>query len=184
MSSAIISPAAVISRSRFHRDHSYEAVSMPGRQVLDKWDEQRNFLSGSASDWLPTVRATLRGIRARCGKPNWDGGGETAVSEEVIVISEEVLIIIFSLAQPGTPPPQIVPEADGEICLSWTEDPSHMFSVSVGEGRRINFAGQFGMEGALHGWRQLDANAPESSLQDIAGYIADLYPAIARRRAA
>lgn len=184
MSSAVMSSAVMVSRSPFRRDYNYEAISAHGRQVLKEWDEQRNFLRGSASDWLPTIRATLRSIRDRCGKPDWDGQGETAVSDEIIAISEEVLATLFSLARAGTPPPDIVPEADGEICLSWTEDPTRTFSVSVGKDRRINFAGQFGIEGAIHGWKQCNANAPESSLQDIAGYLENLYPSVAARRAA
>jgi|SRR5271170_5321037 len=187
MSSPVMSSDAVASRVRFLRDCYYEAISAQGQQVANKWDEERNFLRGSASDWLPTIRPTLRGIRDRCGKPNWDGQGATAVSDEVIAISEEVLVTLFWLAQAGTPPPDIVPEADGEICLSWTEDDARTFSISIGERGKINFAGQFGHLGSIHGWKPIDTsnpNALESSLNEIAEYLENLYPPVARRRAA
>lgn len=95
MSSAIISSAVVIGRSRLSGDYDYQTISVSRKQVLTEWNKQRNYLRGSASDWLPTIRPTLRGIRDRCGKPDWDGQGETAVSDEVIAISEEVLVTLF-----------------------------------------------------------------------------------------
>jgi hypothetical protein len=187
MSSVLIGSAVVVSPSRLSGDYDYEAIS-PGRQrVLNEWNRQKNYLRGSASDWLPTIRSALKAIHDHCGKPDWDGQGATAINDEVIGISQEVLITLFSLVQAGTPPPDIVPEADGEICLSWTEDDARTFSISIGERGKINFAGQFGHRGSIHGWKPIDTSSPnalESSLQEIAQYLENLYPPVARRRAA
>ncbi|MDO8431341.1 MAG: hypothetical protein Q7S58_02920 [Candidatus Binatus sp.] len=187
MSSAIISSAGVISRSRLSGDYDYHAISATRQQVLSEWNQRRNYLRGSASDWLPTIRSALSAIRDHCGKPDWDGHGEIVVSDEVITNADKIVTTLFTLAQAGTPAPDIVPEADGEICLTWTQDDAQTFSISIGEQGKINFAGQFGHRGSIHGWKPTDTSSPnalESSLQEIAEYLENLYPPVARRRAA
>jgi hypothetical protein len=59
--------------------------------------------------------------------------------------------------------------------------------MSIGAHGKMNFAGQFGKEGALHAWQPIDAKnraSLEESLQDVARYISRLYAPPAVRRAA
>jgi len=107
----------------------------------------REKLPGSASDWFPTVDAAFRGIRSESKNADWDGQGAFAITDQVIAIAEKVVGALFALLPKGTPAPDVVPEADGEICISWSVDASRMFSLSIGEHEKVNFAGQFGREG-------------------------------------
>jgi hypothetical protein len=187
MSSAVISSAIVVSRSRLSGDYDPEAISPSRQQVLSEWNKQKNYLQGSASDWLPTIRSALKAIHDDCRKPDWEGHGEVVVSDEVITSAEKIITTLFTLAQAGTPVPDVVPEADGEICVSWTQDDSRTFSISISESGKINFAGQFGEQGGIHGWKPINTSnqsALESSLREISEYLENLYPPVPAKRAA
>jgi len=47
--------------------HDYQPVSDSSQAVKRKWADERNYLRGSASDWLPIVDAAFRSIRSECG---------------------------------------------------------------------------------------------------------------------
>lgn len=187
MSSAVMRSGVVISRSRLSGDYDYEAISPSRQQVLREWNKQKDYLRGSASDWLPTIRSALKAIHDHCGKPDWAGHGEAVVSDEVISNAEKIVMTLFTLAQAGTAVPDVVPEADGEICVSWTQNDARTFSLSIGKCGKINFAGQFGDQGSIHGWRPIDTsnqNALESALREISEYLESLYLPVAAWRAA
>jgi hypothetical protein len=98
-----------------------------------------------------------------------------------------IVDVLYRMVPAGTPPPDIVPESDGEISLTWTIDTSRIFSLSVGAHGKMNFAGQFGTEGGVHGWKPLDASsqsALQTCLSEISRYLEKLYPQAALRRAA
>jgi hypothetical protein len=181
-----MSLAIAIGESRLIRHHDYEAVSDVSKVISRKWAQERNYLEGSASDWLPIIDATFRGVRDDCRKADWDGQGALAITDRVIATAEQVVRALFELLPKGTPAPEVIPEADGEICLSWVVDSVRLLSLSVGAHGKLNFAGQFGKEGGIHGWQPIDATSPsalDESLQDIAKYLARLYPPIVSRRA-
>ncbi|HEU0274645.1 MAG TPA: hypothetical protein VFQ83_08980 [Candidatus Udaeobacter sp.] len=175
------------------RDHrligyeDYEPVSDVGEKLTRRWAQEKNYLKGSASDWLPTVDASFRTIRDECQNAGWDGPGSLAISDQVIAITEKVVRALFTLVPKGIPAPDVIPEADGEICLHWVADTEQELSISIGAHGKINFAGQFGKEGAIHGWQSVDttsATALDRSLQEIAKYLARLFPpTVSSRRA-
>lgn len=182
-----MSSAIAIKGSQSIGLHDYQPVSDGSQAVRRKWADERNYLRGSASDWLPIVHAAFRSIRSECGWENWDGEGAIAVSEQVIAVAEITVKALIALLPMGTPAPDIIPESDGEICIGWTLDAARMFSLSVGQHGNINFAGQFGREGAVHAWQPIDTSsrgALENSLQDVVRCLAKLYPPTASRRAA
>jgi hypothetical protein len=173
--------------SRLIANYDYEPVSDDSEALSDKWAEERNYLKGSASDWFPTVDASFRTIRDECEKAGWDGPGSLAISDQVIAITDKVVGALFTLVPKGIPAPDVIPEADGEICLHWVVDTEHELSISIGVHGKINFAGQFGKEGVIQGWQPVDttsATALDRSLQEVAKYVARLFPPIASRRAA
>ena len=160
-------------------------VSRFSEVLSRKWAEERNYLKASASDSLPTIDAAFRGIRDECQTADWDGQGAIAITDQVIAIAEKVLEALFALVPKGTPPPDLIPEADGEICISWSVDTDHFLSLSVGAHGKINFAGLFGKEGGIHGWQPIDATSPsalDESLQEVAKYLGRLYPPTASER--
>ncbi len=182
-----MSLAIAFGDSRAIGPYGYEPVSDVSKVISRKWAQERNYLKGSASDWVPTVDAAIGGLREDCQKADWDGQGALAIANRVIATTEKVVMALFALLPKGTPAPDVIPEADGEICLSWVVDNDRQLSLSVGVHDKINFAGQFGKEGGIHGWQPIDAtnpNALDQSLQDVAKYLARLYPPTASRRAA
>lgn len=182
-----MSLAIAIRDSRLIGSYDYEPISDDSQGLSRKWDQEKNYLKGSASDWLPTVNAALRGIRDECQIANWDGQGAIAITDQVIAIAKNVITALFALLPKGIPAPDVIPEGDGEICISWSIDSDRLFSLSLGAHGKINFAGQFGKEGGIHGWQSIDATSPsalDESLQDVAKNLGKLYPPIVSRRAA
>jgi len=168
-------------------DYDYEPISDGSKLINRRWAQERNYLKGSASDWLPTVDAAFTTISDECQKDGWDGPGSLAISDRLIAISEKVVGALFTLVPKGIPAPDVIPEGDGEICLRWVVDTERELSISIGLHGNINFAGQFGKEGGIHGWQRVDATskaALDLSLQEIAKYVARLFPPIVDRRAA
>ncbi len=161
--------------------NDYEPASDDGsRMIPQMWQ-------GSASDWSPIIRAALSGIRNESGRAGWDGEDSLPITERTIDIVAKLTECLFTLLPRGTPAPDLIPESDGEICLSWSVDADRVFSVSVGAHGKMNFAGQFGKEGALHAWQQINPRnraSLEESLQDVARYVGRLYAPPSVRRAA
>jgi hypothetical protein len=180
-----MSSAIAIRDSGLIRNYDYELAD--DSEVLSRTRAQeRNYLKGSASDWLPTVDAAFRSIRSECKNANWDGQEAVAISDKVIAVAEKVVGALFGLLPKGTPAPDLIPEPDGEICISWSVNTDRLLSLSVGAHGKINFAGQFGEEGGIHGWQPIDTASPsalEKSLQDVARHLEKLYPPTVSRRA-
>ena len=182
-----MSLAITIGDSRLSRYYDYEPVSHFSEVLTRKWAQEKNYLKGSASDWLPTINAAFKGVREECQKADWDGQGALAISDQVVTNTEKVVDALFALLPKGTPAPEVIPEADGEICISWVVASDRLLSISVGAHGKINFAGQFGTEGGIHGWQPIDATSPtalDKSLQEVANYLARLFPPTVRRSAA
>ena len=179
--------AAAVRGSSFFWYAGYDPVTNDSRTIQHSWAQERNYLRGSASDWLPTISALFRSIRSECSTANWDGQGAFAIGDQVIDIAEKAVEVLFELLPKGTPAPDVVPESDGEISISWSVDSSRMFSLSIGEHAKVNFAGQFGKEGGVHAWQPIDTSsrsALEESLQDVAKYVGKLHTTNFIRRAA
>ncbi len=177
--------AAAVDRSGFGWDLDYEPVTNDSWVIQHARGQERNYLRGSASDWLPIVEASLRGIRNDCSQANWDGSDAHPVSDGTINLAADIAKVLFTLLPTGTPVPELIPEADGEICMSWSVDVYRVFSFSIGTHGKINFAGQFGNAGGIHGWQPVDATTHDSlekSLQETAHRIRKLYEDAAIKR--
>jgi hypothetical protein len=182
-----MSLAIAIADYRMLGDYEYEPISDGSKVISRRWAQERNYLKGSASDWLPTIDAALKSIRDECQKAGWDGPGSVAISDRVIAITKSAVGALFTLVPKGIPVPDVIPEADGEICLHWVVESERELSISIGAHGKINFAGQFGKDGGIHGWQSVDttsAMALDRSLQEIAKYVARLFTPIVGRRAA
>lgn len=169
------------------RHEDYEPVSNGGQTIQRMWAQDRNYWRGSASDWYPIIEAALLGIKNECGRVGWDGDDSLPVSDLTIDVAAKLTECLFTMLRRGTPAPDLIPESDGEICISWSIDADRMFSVSVGTHGKMNFAGQFGTEGALHAWQSFDPRnraSLEKSLQDVVRYVDRLFPPPAILRAA
>ena len=158
----------------------YESITSDSRKIQDARLQKRNYLKGSAADWFPTVEAALGNIQNDCGSANWDGYGALPIKDQTIQLAKSVAETLFVILPRGTPVPDLIPEADGEICLSWSINSDCLFSLSIGAHHKINFAGQFGRKGGLHGWLPMDTTNRDDlkeTLQEMAHHIGRLYGA-------
>lgn len=180
-----MSTPIAISNFDWPNEVNYELVSEAARTVREAWKQKRNYLKGSASDWIPTINESLRNIKNKCGNPDWDGFGANLVSDQTIENTELIIEVLHSMLPKGTPIPDVIAEADGEICIDWTIDDFRLFSLSIGSHNIINFAGQYGKEGAIHGWQPVDKKSRdtvEKSLQDVVRQINRLFPNLSKKR--
>jgi len=182
-----MSLAITVGDPRLSGYYDYEPVSHFSELLTRKWAQERNYLKGSASDWLPTVDAAFRNIRDECQIADWDGQGAVAISDQLIAIARTVIAALFTLLPKGIPAPDLIPEADGEICLRWSVETDRQLSLSIGAHGKINFAGQFGKEGVIHGWQPINTGSPgalDDSLQNVAIYLGKIYPPTLSKRPA
>ncbi|MEW5975842.1 MAG: hypothetical protein AB1898_08550 [Acidobacteriota bacterium] len=156
----------------------YEPIAQATCEIQRTRAERENYLHGSASDWLPVFESALHGIKAECTRANWDGPDSIPVSEEAIRLTAQIGHALYNMMPTGTPVPDLIPEPDGEICISWSVSSYRSFSLSVGARRKINFAAQFGKEGAVHAWQPIDTSSTGSlreSLQDVVRYVGRIF---------
>ena len=170
---------------RFPEEPGYELASDTGRTLQSRWTRERNFLHHTANDWWPVIMPALQSIRAGCAAHAWDGAGSVAVSPITIKNATRLAECLAPLVPIGTPPPDIAPEGDGEIAFSWYGDEGRLFAMSVGPHDKVNYAGQFGEEGADHGWKPLRFESGKTfheTLAEIAHFIARVSASAATRR--
>ena len=128
---------------------------------------KRQPLSNSAMDWSPSVAANMEEIRRECSQSNWDGDEARPISSAVLEAVMRVVHSLNTIMPRSVPAPDIIPENDGEICLSWDLADGRVFSMSIGEHGKMNYAGQLGKKGAVHGWQPIDISDPRSLREDI-----------------
>ena len=117
--------------------------------------------TASPSD-LRSVAQALERIRGEASEENWNGGGEAPVSEGTFLQAKRFLSLLSAIPNP----PEISADADGEVEFEWYVGPRRVFSVSIGEGGRLTFAGLFG-ESVHHGVEYLREEIPLTILQLI-----------------
>lgn len=113
--------------------------------------EVRRHSQERALDWEKPIRVSLKDIAHSCAISNWDGHGAPNVSPKTIANAYALASILARQVSPGIPAPDLVPEPDGEIALSWDLAPEMVFSVSIGETGRLNYAGIIGHGTERHG---------------------------------
>ena len=65
-----MSLAIAIRDSRLFTYNDYEPVNDFSKVLSSKWDQERNYLKGSALDWFPTVDAETIGVKSQIKKSN------------------------------------------------------------------------------------------------------------------
>jgi hypothetical protein len=95
-------------------------------------------------------------------EPGWEASGASAVSFEAYSKAEK-----FIKALPTSfPIPEVAVDPDGEVSLEWYRGPDRVFSVSIGPGDSLSYAGLFGPNKA-HGTERFTAAIPRVVLENI-----------------
>lgn len=98
---------------------------------------------------------------------NWDGYGAKRVSEKTY---ENALSFLQSLPS-AVRNPEVAAEPDGEIAFEWRSEPNRVFSISVGEGDTLSFAGVAGRR-KIHGTEVIYDEIPRGLLQQMGQTLA------------
>jgi hypothetical protein len=179
--------STMVAAGRFDRFSPYRAVGAIGLDVELTWADPELELRYSASNWLPNVNAALDLIKDKYNVPGWDGEGSRAVNGKTIDTTKAIITAIFENMPPGIPPPDIGPEPDGEIAVDWMLDAKRMFSFSVGDHEKINFAGRFANGQSRHGCLEIDTTTRldlSLTVRELSQYIIKLHKKDALQRAA
>lgn len=94
---------------------------------------------------------------------NWDHYGAMPVTDATAQVAYR-----FLSALPSTlPSPNVGLDPDGEVSFDWLAGKGRIFSVSVGEGGRLSYAGMFGPGKTAHGSEPFDDAIPDAVIECI-----------------
>jgi len=118
------------------------------RQALQKATADIRSVATSAQSLAVSSLARVLG---ECGRAGWDGYHAHAVSTVTAQRAKDFLDALPTFLSA----PEIVPEPDGDIAITWYFGPALQLSISVGPSGPLNFAGvigeQYGQKRVRHG---------------------------------
>ena len=100
-----------------------------------------------ATDWRPAARRAMAQIATECSVTNWDGYGAAPISPAAVRHAQDLLDVLPA----DVSEPQVVPDPDGDISLSWDSGVDHVFTISVSAAGTISYAGILGKGVQRHG---------------------------------
>ena len=129
------------------------------RLVLVATSHARN----NASDWRTLTRALIEETELECQSPNWDGYGAQPISLKAKAEAQRLVDLLpYWLAAPD-----VVPDPDGEMSLSWDLGPGHVFTLSVSPNGELSYAGLLGNGVKRHGVEPFKNDVPKAILDAI-----------------
>lgn len=137
-----------IGQQRLGLDEFYPQSGTNAQLAPEEYADDRTSLpSGRKGTSFVSRLDSLLKIFFDCAEDDWDG-------YSAVAISEPTLNSAFKLASElsdDLPSPEFSPEPDGEIALEWYGANSSVFSISIGESGKINYAGLFPDGNSSHG---------------------------------
>jgi hypothetical protein len=150
------------------------AVGAAGQLVTRELRKVQQEATARASNWSVSVDSAIAEIARDCCQANCDGYGAPPTKVAALKNARELAAALFEILPTGVPAPDVVPEIDGDVSLSWTRDRLRGISVSVSDHDRLSFAGILDKGAQRHGVEIFDGS-DRRVLQEIAQYIARLY---------
>jgi len=135
----------------------------------------------SASDLISATRSMLRGVAEECAAPDWDGAGANAVSMTTVQNVERLIGDLHAFLPSSVPLPDIVPENDGDLSLTWQAASDQLFSISVAASGAVAFASRLAGGVEFHGKARL-GNMSDDILRSLGTTISGLFTAGKPRR--
>ena len=146
-----------------------------GKRLEELVSEADQHVRDTAIDWRPYLNSAISQMHVECSAPGWDGPGSVPVNDIVLRRTFRVADLLYSCVRPGTPPPDLIPVADGEVTLSWALDADRLFSISVGNHGMLNYAGRLDNGAEPHDAVPFDTT-DRTAIQRLAAFIEQLYP--------
>jgi len=138
-------------------------MPLMNEEALERYEQwHRLFHLSTTSNREAELERALEAACEEASEDNWDGDGAKAVTMTTRDRAEAFLDALPA----GFPEPLIAAEPDGEIAFEWYAGPRRVFSVSVGEGYSIAFAGIFGGL-KVHGSEYFLDELPESVIMNV-----------------
>lgn len=154
----------------------YELPDMfkPTRSAYGSDDRLRVALEGAklevqraASSAQSLARAALARVLTECAVADWDGYGAHAVSTATALRAERFLDLLPSTLTP----PDIVPDPDGSLSISWYFDKPLQLTISIAANGPLHFAGilgeDYGQSRVRHGSEPFESVLPGDLLRLI-----------------
>lgn len=104
----------------------------------------------------------LVNVYGEARKPNWDAYEALPVGEEAFVNAKKFLGVFPA----NLPMPEISADPDGEISFEWYATPRKVFSISIGPGNVLTYAGLFGRS-KVRGTEVFDGRIPSTLFEHI-----------------
>ncbi|MCX5999394.1 MAG: hypothetical protein NTU41_07330 [Chloroflexi bacterium] len=134
-----------------------EAIQSQFRDVQDGF-AQSVTIGGHYQETLESLAEAFRS----CAADDWDGYGAKAIDP----LSCRKAIDFSRLLPMSVPVPEISIDTDGEVRFEWYRGPRRVFSVAVGSGGELAYAGLFGAS-TTHGTEHFDDELPDAVLDNI-----------------
>ena len=96
-------------------------------------------------------------VCSEASENDWDGYGGEPVSQ----LTREVAVDFLISLPLSYPTPEVSADPDGEISFEWWIEPGYSFLISIGEWKRISYAGLFGSN-SVHGQEHFGDELPDS----------------------
>lgn len=172
-----MSAVAIVSTAVNTRQRAFQGTHIAsdfGIETAERVARANSRVGVAAQDWEPQIAAAAAAIKADCSIADWDGEQAAPVSSEALALARRVATLFYCFVPRETPAPELIPEADGDVSLSWTRDRDRMFAVSIGNHNKLNYAGRLGGGVEPHDVAIYNPEDP-SGLQQIAAYVARLF---------
>lgn len=147
------------------RGASSDAVHLR-RLLKELWDA---FSDPSITLTSRVTEAALTDAYRQAQTDNWDGYGAKAVTPD----QYEWAKLFVSLLPTTAPPAEASADPDGELSLEWRTGPWRTFSVSIGPGGRLTYAGLFGRRARSHGTEYFVSEIPKAITINLRRLVAE-----------
>jgi hypothetical protein len=147
---------------RLFRTQSTPA-SPTGKKLHQMWLQAASHARDNATDWRSLTKALIEEVAIECKESNWDGYGASPISEAAKYQAQALV----DLLPYRFPAPEAVPDADGEIALSWDFGPGYLFTLSINESGRLSYAGLLGQGAKRHGMEPFKGDIPKIIIDSI-----------------
>lgn len=147
-------------------NESTRGASESARAIANlRWNANAH-ARANASDWRPLLRSLIEETAFECRDEGWDGYQGKAISEG----AKRMAQLLADALPFRLPTPDVVPDPEGEIALSWDFGPGHILTVSIDSTGTVSYAGLLGRGVRRYGREPFRGEIPkvvEATLEEL-----------------
>jgi hypothetical protein len=152
---------------RVYAPRSLLAQSNPASELGNELKERllvaTEHVRNNATDWRTLTRALIEEVALEHQSVAWDGYGALPISLDAKFEAQRLV----DLLPVWLSRPDVVPDPDGEIGLSWDFGPGRVFTVSVSSTGILSYAGLLGDGVKRHGVEWFRSDVPKTIIEAI-----------------